>query len=140
VWGYGLSRLDPVILWEPPIWTRHFAVALNLVAFILFAAFLLPAGSIKAKLGHPMLLSVKVWAVAHLIANGTLADAILFGSFLVWAILDFRAARQRDRVNGTVRVAGPPRNDALVVVVGAAIWAVIVWRVHLWLIGVSPLA
>jgi uncharacterized membrane protein len=140
VWGYGLSRLDPVILWEPPIWTRHLAVALNLVAFILFAAFLLPAGSIKAKLGHPMLLSVKVWAVAHLIANGTLADAILFGSFLVWAILDFRAARQRDRVNGTVRVAGPPRNDALVVVVGAATWAAIVWRVHLWLIGVSPLA
>ena len=140
VWGYGLSRLDPVILWDPPIWTRHLAVTLNLIAFILFAAYLLPAGWIKAKLGHPMLLSVKVWALAHLIANGTLADVVLFGSFLVWAILDFRAARQRDRAAGTVRVAGPPRNDALVILVGAVIWAALVWRVHLWLIGVSPLA
>ena len=140
VWGYGLSRLDPVILWSPPIWTRHLAILLNLLAFILFAAFLLPAGKIKARLRHPMLLSIKVWAVAHLIANGTLADVVLFGSFLVWAILDFRAARQRDRAMGTVRMAGPPRNDALAVVVGAVIWAALVWRVHLWIIGVSPLA
>ena len=87
-----------------------------------------------------MLLSIKVWAVAHLIANGTFADVVLFGSFLGWAILDFRAARQRDRAKGTVRVAGPSRNDVLVVAVGAVIWAALVWRVHLWLIGVSPLA
>jgi uncharacterized membrane protein len=141
VWGYGLSRLDPVILWEPPLWTRHLAILLNLLAFILFAAFLLPAGKIKARLGHPMLLSVKVWAVAHLLANGTLADVVLFGSFLVWAILDFRAARQRDRVAGTIRVAGPPRNDVLVVIVGAVIWAALLWRVHAWITGgVSPLA
>jgi uncharacterized membrane protein len=140
VWGYGLARLDPVILWDPPVWSRHVALLLNLLAFILFAAYLLPAGFIKAKLGHPMLLSVKVWALAHLIANGTLADVILFGSFLIWAILDFRAARQRDRVAGTVRIAGPPRNDVLVVLVGAVIWGALVWRVHLWLVGVSPLA
>src|SRR5688572_23536035 len=101
VWGYGLSRLDPVILWNPPLWTQHLAILLNLLAFILFTAYQLPAGKIKARLGHPMLLSVKVWAVAHLLANGTLADVVLFGSFLVWAILDFRAARQRDRAAGT---------------------------------------
>jgi uncharacterized membrane protein len=87
-----------------------------------------------------MVLSVKVWAVAHLLANGTLADLALFGSFLVWAILDFAASRRRDRAAGTVRVAGPARNDVLAVIIGVAIWAALVWRVHAWLIGVDPLA
>ena len=140
VWGYGLARQEPVVLWDPPLWTRHVAVTLNLVAFILLAAFLVPAGWIKARLGHPMLLSVKVWAFAHLLANGTLADLLLFGSFLAWAIVDFAANRRRDRAQGTVRVAGPLRNDVIAVVVGVAIWAALVWRVHEWLIGVSPLA
>ena len=140
VWGYGLAREQPVVLWDPPLWTKHVAVALNLVAFILLAAFLLPAGRIKARLGHPMVLSVKVWAFAHLLANGTLADLVLFGSFLVWAILDFAANRRRDRAAGIVRVAGPARNDVLAVVIGVAIWAALVWRVHAWLIGVDPLA
>jgi len=140
VWGYGLSRLDPVVLWEPPIWTRHIAVLLMLLAFILFAAFLVPAGRIKARLGHPMILSVKVWALAHLIANGTLADLTLFGSLLVWAIADFAASRRRDRAEGVVRIAGPSRNDALAVGIGVLIWGAFVWRVHQWLIGVSPLA
>ena len=112
VWGYGLARLDPVVLWDPPVWTKHIAVLLILLAFVLFAAFLVPAGRIKARLGHPMLLSVKVWAFAHLLANGTLADLVLFGSFLVWAIADFAASRRRDRAAGTVRIAGPARNDA----------------------------
>ena len=140
VWGYGLTRLEPVVLWDPPVWTKHLALALNLVAFVLFAAFLLPSGRLKARLGHPMLLAVKVWAFAHLIANGTLADLILFGSVLVWAVADFAASRRRDRASGIVRIAGPARNDALAVVVGVLIWAALVWKVHAWLIGVSPLA
>jgi uncharacterized membrane protein len=140
VWGYGLARQEPVVLWDPPIWTKHLALALNLVAFVLFALYLLPSGRLKARLGHPMLLSVKVWAFAHLIANGTLADVILFGSFLVWAIADFAANRRRDRAQGTVRIAGPTRNDVIAVIVGIAIWAAFVWRVHAWLIGVDPLA
>ena len=94
----------------------------------------------KARLGHPMLLSVKVWAFAHLLANGTLADLFLFGGFLAWAIVDFAAARRRDRAAGIVRVAGPARNDVIAVVVGVVIWAAFLWRVHAWLIGVSPLA
>ena len=140
VWGYGLSRIDPVVLWNPPIWTKHIAVLLMLPALVLFAAFLVPAGRIKARLGHPMILSVKVWALAHLLANGTLADLIIFGSLLVWAIADFAASRRRDRAAGTVRIAGPPRNDALAAGVGVLIWAAFIWRVHEWLIGVSPLA
>lgn len=140
VWGYGLARQDPIVLWDPPVWTRHIAVTLNLIAFILLAAFLVPAGRIKARLGHPMLLSVKVWAFAHLIANGTLADLLLFGSFLAWAIVDFAANRRRDRALGTVRVAGPVRNDVIAVLLGVLIWAALVWRLHEWLIGVPPLA
>jgi uncharacterized membrane protein len=140
VWGYGLARQDPVVLWDPPLWTKHVAVALNLAAFILLALYLMPSGRLKARLGHPMLLSVKVWAFAHLIANGTLADLILFGSFLVWAIADFAANRRRDRAQGTVRIAGPARNDALALALGVVFWAAFVTRVHEWLIGVDPLA
>ena len=140
VWGYGLSRLDPVVLWSPPIWTKHLAIALNLVAFVLLAAFIVPAGWIKARLGHPMILSVKVWAFAHLLANGTLADLLLFGSFLVWAIADFAASRRRDRAQGTVRIAGPARNDLIAAGLGVVLWGAILLRLHLWVIGVSPLA
>jgi uncharacterized membrane protein len=140
VWGYGLARQDPLVLWTSPIWLKHVAVALNLVAFILFAAYLVPAGRMKARLRHPMLLSVKTWAFAHLLANGTLPDLLLFGGFLVWALADFRSNRMRDRAAGTVPVAGPARNDAIAVAVGVVIWAVFLWRLHVWLIGVSPLA
>ena len=140
VWGYGLTRLDPVVLWSPPVWTRHIAILLNLVAFILLAAFLVPPGRIKARLGHPMLLAVKVWALAHLLANGTLADLILFGSVLIWAIVDFAASRRRDRALGTVTSPVPRRNDAIAVGLGVVLWAAMVWRLHVWLIGVSPLA
>ena len=140
IWGYGMARQDPVLLWISPKWLHDVAILLNLVAFVLFAAYLVPAGWLKARLGHPMILSVKVWAFAHLLANGTLADLFLFGAFLVWAIADFVASRRRDRAAGTVRIAGPIRNDALAVVVGFAIWAALLWRVHEWVIGVSPLA
>lgn len=140
VWGYGMARQNPVLLWESPVWLRHVAILLNLVAFVMFAAYLVPAGRMKAWLAHPMVLSVKVWAFAHLLANGTLADLILFGSFLVWAIADYAASRRRDRAAGTVHIAGPVRNDAIAVAVGVLIWAAFVWRVHVWLIGVSPIA
>jgi uncharacterized membrane protein len=140
VWGYGLARHDPAVLWNPPEWLRHTAIALNLIAFILLAIYIVPSGRLKARLGHPMLLSVKVWAFAHLLANGTLADLLLFGAFLVWAVVDFAASRRRDRAAGTVRIAGPAQNDAIAVVVGVLIWAALLWRVHEWLIGVSPLA
>lgn len=140
IWGYGMARQDPVLLWLPPMWLRHVAILLNLVAFVLFAAYMVPSGWLKARLGHPMILSVKVWAFAHLLANGTLADLFLFGALLVWAIADFVASRRRDRAAGTVRIAGPVRNDAIAIVVGFAIWAALLWRVHEWVIGVSPLA
>ncbi len=140
VWGYGIARQDPVVLWSPPVWTRHTALLLNLLAFLLLALYLVPGGRLKARLKHPMILSVKVWAFAHLIANGTLADLVLFGSFLAWAIVDYSSSRRRDRAAGRVYVAGPVRNDVVALVVGFAIWAAFLMFLHQWLIGVSPLA
>jgi uncharacterized membrane protein len=140
VWGYGMARQDPIVVWDPPIWTRHLAILLNLVAFIFIAAYLVPAGRIKARLGHPMLLGVKTWAVAHLLANGTLADIVLFGAILAWAVADFVVSRRRDRKHGVVHVAGPARNDLIAVAVGLLAWAVMVLFLHEWLIGVDPLA
>lgn len=140
IWGYGMARVDPVLLWIPPLWLKHLALLLNLIAMVLFAAYLVPAGWIKARLGHPMILAVKIWAFAHLLSNGTLADLLLFGGFLVWAIFAFAAFRRRDRAAGTVRIAGPVRNDLASIFAGVVIWAALLWGLHLWVIGVSPLA
>ena len=89
IWGFVLARSQPVVLWAPPAWTHPLAAVLMLLAFVLIVAAYVPRNALKARLGHPMLLSVKTWAAAHLIANGTLADVLLFGSFLVWAVLCF---------------------------------------------------
>jgi uncharacterized membrane protein len=140
VWGYGLARHDPVILWnQPPVWTRHLASLLTLAAFVLLVAAYVPGNAIKAKLRHPMILGVKVWALAHLVSNNTLADLVLFGSFLVWAVLDYRAARRRERTLATVIDAGPLSRTILTVVVGVVAWAVFAMWAHRVLIGVSPL-
>lgn len=137
VWGFGLAREAPVLVWDPPVWLRHLAFLLNAAAFFLAAQNAGPAGPIKARLGHPMVLAVKIWAIAHLISNGNLADIILFGSILAWAVVNFSAARRRDRQAGTVRVAGPWRNDLIPGAVGLALWAAFIWGLHERLIGVS---
>jgi hypothetical protein len=119
-------------------WTRHLASLLTLVAFVLLAAAYVPGNGIKAKLHHPMVLGVKVWALAHLLANHTLADLLLFGGFLVWAVLSFRAARARDRAAGTVYPPGTPARTAIAVVVGLVAWAVFAFWAHGAWIGVRP--
>jgi uncharacterized membrane protein len=138
VWGFGLARRNPVYLWEAPMGLRHVAGALLLVAFVLLVATYVPRNSIKAKLHHPMVLSVKVWALAHLLSNGNLADVVLFGAFLVWAVFSFRAARQRDRAAGTVYPAGTAAATAITVAVGIAAWAVFAFWAHGYLFGVRP--
>ena len=139
VWGYGQARLSPVPLWAPMLWTRHLAALLMLLSFILLAATYVPKNGLKARLHHPMVLGVKVWALAHLLANHTLADLVLFGSFLVWAVLSYRAARQRDRAAGTVYPAGTAVGTVATLVVGSAAWAVFAFWAHLALFGVRPL-
>lgn len=138
VHGYGLSREAPVDLWMPPRWTRHLAALLTLPAFVLIAAAYIPGTRIKASLKHPMILGVKAWAIAHLLSNGRLADVVLFGAFLLWAIFDFRAARQRDRKQGLAYPATGIARDLLAVVVGLAAWAAFALYLHGPLIGVRP--
>lgn len=138
VWGYGQARLDPVPLWTPMLWARHLASLLVLASFVLLAAAYVPRNGIKAKLHHPMVLAVKLWALAHLLANHTLADVLLFGSFLVWAVLSFRAARQRDRAAGTVYPAGTLAMTGVTVAVGLVAWAVFAFWAHAALFGVRP--
>jgi uncharacterized membrane protein len=136
-WGYGLARQQPVVLWVPPVATRHIAATLMLIAMILLVAAYVPGNAIKAKLHHPMTLSVKTWAFAHLLANGNLADVVLFGSFLAWAVACFIAARKRDRAAGTVYPAGKTVPTAMTVVIGLVAYGVFAMYLHKWLIGVS---
>ena len=139
VWGFGQAHRDPVVLWNPPLWTHYVAAPLVLLSFVLITAAYVPGTRIKAWVGHPMVAGVKTWAFAHLIANGTLADVVLFGSFFVWAVVDFASSRRRDRAAGTVYPAGTPARDALAVVIGGVAWAVFAFYLHGWLFGVRPL-
>jgi uncharacterized membrane protein len=139
IYGYGLARQAPVVLYAPPTWTRHLAAALMIPAFVLLAAAYVPGTRIKRAVGgHPMLVGVKTWAVAHLLANGTLHDVVLFGAFLAWAVVDYVACRRRDRAEGRVYIAGPVQRDATAVTVGVVAWAVFAFWLHGWLIGVRP--
>lgn len=138
VWGYGLARQTPVVLWVPPLPMRHIAGLLTLVAFIFLAAAYVPRNGIKAKMHHPMVLGVKTWALAHLLANGNFADVLLFGAFLLWAVLCFKSARQRDRAEGKTYPAGTASGTLLTVAVGATGWAVFAFWLHGMLIGVRP--
>ena len=138
--GYGLARRSPVVLYTPPAGLRHLALVVMLPVFPLFIAAYLP-GRIRRAAKHPMLLSLKLWAVAHLLANGTLADVVLFGGFLAWAVADRISVKRRPAIDDHEVPAAPPRpaNDAIVVVAGLAVYAIFLFWGHRWLIGVSPL-
>lgn len=140
VWGYSVARLQPVVLWGSPTWTRHLAALLTVPAFVLVAAAYVPGNGIKARVHHPMVLGVKFWALAHLLANNTLADLLLFGGFLAWAVMSFAASRRRDRTLGVVYAEGRSGATALATAAGVAAWAVFAFWIHeLWL-GVRPLS
>ncbi|NVD69939.1 protein NrnU [Duganella sp. BJB488] len=138
LWGYGLARQQPVVVWSPPVFMRHIAAPLMVLSFILLVAAYVPRNGIKARLHHPMTLAVKVWALAHLLANGTLHDIILFGGFLVWSVLLFRSARKRDAAAGTVYPPGKGVATAVTVVAGIAVSVLFAHWLHRMLIGVSP--
>jgi uncharacterized membrane protein len=136
VYGFGLTRHSPLILYTPPSWMRHLAFLLMLPVFpLLFAAYL--PGRIQTALKHPMLAAVKFWALAHLLANGRLADVLLFGGFLAWAVADRISLKRRPQ---TVPTAPPGRfNDLVAVVLGLAVYGFVVAWAHVRLFGVSPL-
>ena len=136
-WGFGLARHAPAVLYIPPAWLRYVAVVLMLPVFpLLFASFL--PGRIRTTLKHPLLAGVKFWALAHLLANGMLADVLLFGSFLAWAVFD-RISFKRRPPQGLRTAPKRPWNDAVAVVLGLAVYALFLFGAHRWLFGIAPL-
>ena len=135
VMGYGATRENPQIVWIAPIWTRHVAALLTLVSFVLLAAAYVPGNAIKARLRHPMVLGVKVWALSHLLANGDLGSIVLFGAFLAWAVYARISLKRRDGAPVIVP-KGWGVGDAVALVVGTGVWAAFMFGLHFWLIGV----
>ncbi len=137
--GYGQARGASAVLYDPPLFMRHVTALLMLLSLVLVMAAYVPGNHIKAAVGHPMLAGVKLWAFAHLLSNGRVADMVLFGTFLAWAVVDFIAARRRDRAAGTVVAAGTASRTLVTVIAGVAAWAALAFGLHLWLIGVPPM-
>jgi uncharacterized membrane protein len=134
--GYALARLEPIPIYVSPAGLRHVAALLMLPVFPLLLAAYLP-GRIKTLTVHPMLVAVKLWAVSHLLANGMLADIVLFGAFLAWAVMD-RISLKRRAPTDTPSLPRSAINDVIVVIGGLALYGVFVGRWHEALIGVTP--
>jgi uncharacterized membrane protein len=139
VHGYGLARAEPMVLYTPPMWMRHVASLLMLPVFPLLLATYLP-GRIKAAVKHPMLTATKAWALAHLLVNGNLADVLLFGGFLAWAVADRIAVGKRVVQRKPTVTAAPSRmNDVLAIVGGLVLYVVVFAWAHQRFIGVPPM-
>lgn len=139
--GWRESRAEAVLLYAPPVWTRHLAALLMLPAFVLLVASkYVTRTHMKARVGHPMVLGTKIWALAHLLANGMLADVVLFGSFGLWAVLLYLHSRREDRrLARNYPARGGWQRDALAWAIGTAVWAGFAFWLHGWLFGVRPL-
>ena len=138
IWGYVLARPLAPVIYVTPFWMVHLTILLMALALISLMVSNLKPGKLKPILKHPMLLAVKLWAFAHLLVNGDLASIILFGSFLAWAVWNRIAVKRR---GGALPQPGPVINDAIAVVTGLALWALIVWKAHVWIAGVPiPIA
>ena len=135
VWGYSQAR-NTTVIWEPPFWMSHVTALLMLVSLILLAVYQLPAGRIKPAVKHPMLAAVKIWAFAHLLANGDLASIMLFGSFLAWAVMDRISLKRR---NAAVPARGPVKWDVIALVAGLVLYLLLIFWLHALLFGVQPL-
>ncbi len=137
--GFGklqvMAGKNPEI-WSPPVWTRHIAFLLMLPAMVLIVAAYVPS-QIRTATKHPMLAAIKLWATAHLLANGDLASILLFGSFLGYTAYDRISVKRRH-----VKVPAPPQgwvNDIIVVAAGLALYGAMLTIGHAWLIGVPLL-
>ncbi|MEZ5899922.1 MAG: NnrU family protein [Hyphomicrobiaceae bacterium] len=142
VLGYHKMQLHPgknPVLWDPPEFMRHITMALMLPAMILLVASQVPS-RIRTAVKHPMLMAIKLWAVAHLLSNGDVASIFLFGSFLAYAVYDLISVKSRGAL-GPLGAKQPTGmlNDVIVVVAGTALYFAFLYRLHEWLIGVPPL-
>lgn len=136
--GYAELRHAPTVLYVTPYWLRHVSALLMLPVFTLFIAPYFP-GRIKTTLQHPQLIAVKTWALAHLLVNGNLADVLLFGAFLVWAVVDRISMKSRE-ARPLPGAPESPMNDAIIVVVGLALYAAFTFWLHELLFGLRPFA
>ncbi|SCX06234.1 NnrU family protein [Agrobacterium rosae] len=140
-YAFDQARQVTGILYSPPIWTSHIALTLMLIAMICLVASLLPAGHIATKTKHPLILAVKIWALAHLLANGETSSVLLFVSILAWGVVMRISLKRRQRAGEVVtRPFVSARYDIVAVVLGIVLWAAFIWKLHEWLIGVQPLA
>jgi len=135
-WGFAHYRSTGYIdVWSPPVWTRHVTLLLVWPAIVcIFAAYI--PGDIKRVLKHPMLVGVKLWALAHLISNGDLGSIILFGSILGWAVFDRITLKHRTDPGGPPVPVGGRRNDFFAVAVGTLVYFALGFWFHPWVIGV----
>jgi len=145
--GYAEARMQPIVIWQPPVATRHISLLLMLFSSILLVAAHIPGNHLKLRLGHPMVLSVKVWALAHLLANGNLADLVLFGAFLLWSVVIYKTSRARDRLNTEIAISNGTEATPVAkmsrtlaaLVIGTLVWGGITFYLHAIVVGVSPL-
>lgn len=139
VMGYHKAQLHPgknPVLWTSPAWARHITMLLMIFAFpLLFAAYL--PGRISAAVRHPMILAVKLWALAHLIVRGDVASLLLFGGLLAWAVVDRISLKHRQAAGLVTIKSGPVRNDIIAIVLGLLAYAIFVKWGHPALIGVA---
>ena len=133
IFGYGQARVTVPVLYTTPFWLAHVSILLMAFAFITLAVSQLPSGRLKPVLKHPMLLAVKIWAFAHLLVNGDLASVILFGAFLAWAVWNRIAVKRR---GGALPQPGPVTWDIAAIAIGLIFWALFIWQLHYWLIGI----
>ncbi|MCC3750704.1 MAG: NnrU family protein [Halorhodospira halophila] len=136
IYGYGLTRVDAIWVWTPPTWTAHLMALVMIPAFILLFAAYGPANRIRNAIGHPMLLAVALWALAHLMANGRLGDLVFFGAFLAWAGVTFVSARERDRRQATTPAEPKRLGDAWAIVGGLIGYIVFALFLHVPITGV----
>lgn len=140
VWFYRDAQGALGQVWNPPLWLQHVNALLMLFALVFFVSASLPAGRIKAAVKHPQLLSVKIWSLGHLLANGDGASMLMFGAFLAWAVIVRVSIKGRERRGESAPpVAGPVKWDAAAVVLGLVLYVVLIMGGHQWLFGVSPL-
>lgn len=136
----GWQQAPVIDLWFPPKGMTHLTLTLMLFAVICLVAGMLPAGHIATKAKHPMVLSVKIWALAHLLSNGDLRSVLLFASFLAWGVIARIALKRRQRAGEvTLRRFVSAKWDLAAVVVGLLVWGLFIWKLHALLFGVAPL-
>lgn len=141
IYAFGVARSEPIgMLYNPPVGMAHLTITLMLIAMICLVSGFLPAGHIKTKSKHPIVLSVKIWALAHLLSNGEAYSVLLFAAFLVWGVVMRISLKRRERRGEvTLPVFVSAKYDLYAVIIGVVVWALMIWRVHEWLIGVAPL-